>query len=97
MSDKEIEEVNLVFESGKTFELPEILGLVSKERKRDAKKKAKELSNDILKGIDVTQAVETHKDKKGRWLTITTPNCERCKFNSSDKAGRVYTCSHCAR
>ena len=63
MSDKEVEEVKLVLESGRAFEFPGESGLISKERKRDVKHKAKELDVDILEGIDVTELLLDKKTK----------------------------------
>lgn len=100
MSDKEVEEVKLVLESGKAFDFPEILGLVSKERKRDAKQKSKEFNNDILNGIDVTELLLDKKTKNKRWKEFNEQGQltygSMCIFVSSDK-GVGYKCETCTK
>jgi hypothetical protein len=91
LNDVELDDIQLVLESGEVFEFPDIVHPSSK-RKRDRKHKDKE-----RKGIEVTDAVQHHKDKKSRWLTLLRPGHDECKFISSKSTGRLYNCDHCSK
>ena len=79
--------MKLVLESGKAFDFPEILGIVPKERKRDAKQKAKESNNDIQDGINITNQFKRGRDKKSNWLEHLNE-----RFDAQDKGGFKYEC-----
>ena len=91
MSDKEVDVVKLVLESGEVFMFHE--GIVS-AKKRD-KAKDKEEQKEVKGGIDVTDVIKHCKDKKGRWMTIAQSDFKHCKFICKQSTGRLYECVHC--
>ena len=94
MTSKEVDEVKLVLENGEEFQFLVDTLFAANEKKRDKKNKGKK---ERTNGIDVTDLVSPHKDKKGRWMTVALSGYDSCKFTSRDNAGRVYKCPHCAK
>lgn len=69
LSDKELDEIHLVLESGEDFKFPDIATSITKENKRNKKTYLKKETGELKQRININ-VVEKHEGKKGRCIYI---------------------------